>query len=174
MNEILRWLSSGLPDGIFANQNSQFRYILEGVRMENVGLFYGNVVPFVAIWYISWTFDVFCIFLVHFYHFGIMCQEKSGNTGCRESVFHTHLNNRDSSCDWLVCVAMQTLGPTDSRSGWPGVDVMITIFGDFRQFSAKKMAFFSKTNVMIKFLHNLALFWVKKAKFFAEFFGENI
>jgi hypothetical protein len=39
-----------------------------------------------------------------------------------------------------------------------GVDVMITIFGDFRQFSAKKLAFFSKTNVMNKLLHNLALF----------------
>jgi hypothetical protein len=32
----------------------------------------------------------------------------------------------------------------------PGVDVRITIFCDFRQFSAKKLAFFSKTNVMIK------------------------
>jgi hypothetical protein len=39
-----------------------------------------------------------------------------------------------------------------------GVDVMITIFCDFRQFLAKKLAFFSKTNVMIKILHNLALF----------------
>jgi hypothetical protein len=39
---------------------------------------------------------------------------------------------------------------------------------------AKKLAFFSKTNVMIKFLHNLALFRVKNANFFAEFFGENI
>jgi hypothetical protein len=39
-----------------------------------------------------------------------------------------------------------------------GVDVMITIFCDFRQFSAKKMEFFSKTNVMIKILLNLALF----------------
>jgi hypothetical protein len=39
-----------------------------------------------------------------------------------------------------------------------GVDVMITIFGDFRQFSAQKLAFFSKTNVVIKSLHNLALF----------------
>jgi hypothetical protein len=27
---------------------------------------------------------------------------------------------------------------------------------------------------MIKILHNLALFWVKNAIFFAEFFGENI
>jgi hypothetical protein len=39
-----------------------------------------------------------------------------------------------------------------------GVDVMITNFCNFYQFSAKKLAFFSKTNVMIKILHNLALF----------------
>jgi hypothetical protein len=44
---------------------------------------------------------------------------------------------------------------------------MITIFCDFRQFSAKKWAFFSKTNVMIIF-KKLALFSVKKANFFAE------
>jgi hypothetical protein len=44
----------------------------------------------------------------------------------------------------------------------PGVDVMITIFRDFRQFSAKKLAFFSKTNVMIKILHNLVLFFPPK------------
>jgi hypothetical protein len=55
-----------------------------------------------------------------------------------------------------------------------GTDVMITIFGDFWQLSAKKLAFFSKTNVMIKIFQNLALFWVKNANFFAEFFGENI
>jgi hypothetical protein len=42
-----------------------------------------------------------------------------------------------------------------------------TIFG-------KKLAFFSKINVMIKILHNLALFWVKNVNFFAKFFGENI
>jgi hypothetical protein len=50
----------------------------------------------------------------------------------------------------------------------------VTIFGDFRHFSAKKLALFSKTNVMIKIFHSLALFRVKNAKFFAEFFGENI
>jgi hypothetical protein len=36
------------------------------------------------------------------------------------------------------------------------------------------MAFFSKPSVMIKILDNLALFWVKNANFFAEFFGKNI
>jgi hypothetical protein len=40
----------------------------------------------------------------------------------------------------------------------PGVDVMITIFCDFYQFWAKKMAIFSKTSVVIQFLHYLALF----------------
>jgi hypothetical protein len=55
-----------------------------------------------------------------------------------------------------------------------GVDVMIQIFCDFRQISAIKLAAFSKTNVMIKFLHNLALFRVEDANFFAEFFRENI
>jgi hypothetical protein len=41
-----------------------------------------------------------------------------------------------------------------SASELPGVDVMIIIFCDFRQFSVKKMAFFSKTNVMIIFSKN--------------------
>jgi hypothetical protein len=56
--------------------------------------------------------------------------------------------------------------PNGRKFAQPGVDVMITIFCDFRQFSAKKLAFFSKTNVMIKILHNLALFCVKKRHFF--------
>jgi hypothetical protein len=56
-----------------------------------------------------------------------------------------------------------------------GFDVMITIFCDFRQFSAKLLAFFSKTNVMIKILHNLHSFVLSKnGNFFAEFFGEYI
>jgi hypothetical protein len=56
----------------------------------------------------------------------------------------------------------------------PGVDVMITIFCDFPQLSAKKMVFFLNTNVVMNFFQNLALFLVKNANFFAKFFGENI
>jgi hypothetical protein len=52
---------------------------------------------------------------------------------------------------------------------WPGVDVMITIFCDFQSFSAKKLTFFSKTNVIIKILHYLALFRVKNDNFVAIF-----
>jgi hypothetical protein len=56
----------------------------------------------------------------------------------------------------------------------PGVDVMITIFCDFRQFSAKKLAFFSKTNVMIIIFAKTSSSLSKKRQFFAKFFGENI
>jgi hypothetical protein len=46
---------------------------------------------------------------------------------------------------------------------------MITISCNFRQLSAKNLAFFSKTNVMIKILHNLALFWAQNAIFLLNF-----
>jgi hypothetical protein len=44
----------------------------------------------------------------------------------------------------------------------------------FAIFSAKNLAFFSKTNVMIKFLQKLAVLWAKNANIFAKLFGENI
>jgi hypothetical protein len=49
-----------------------------------------------------------------------------------------------------------------------------TIFCDFPQFSATKLALFLNNNVVIYFFQNLALFWVKNANFFVKFFGENI
>jgi hypothetical protein len=66
------------------------------------------------------------------------------------------------------------MGQKFAQSGYPGVDVMITIFPNFPQFLAKKLAFFINTNVMINFFQNLDLFWVKNANFLAKFFGENI
>jgi hypothetical protein len=48
---------------------------------------------------------------------------------------------------------------------------------NFLRFSpifGEKLAPFSKHNVMISFFHNLALFCVKNANFFADFFGKNI
>jgi hypothetical protein len=41
------------------------------------------------------------------------------------------------------------------------------------QFSAKKMAFFSKANNMIKFLQKLAEVWAKSPNFIANFLGEK-
>jgi hypothetical protein len=54
--------------------------------------------------------------------------------------------------------------------GTSGVNVMITIFANFR---SEKIGVLSKTNVMIKFFHNLALFLVKNANFFHRFFGRK-
>jgi hypothetical protein len=89
-----------------------------------------------------------------------------GGGGLSSLVSHRHflfeiLNPlRRRTCQRVAWNGFKLLGHTKplqfrERSG---VDVMITIFGDFRQFAAKKLAFFSKTNVMIKDLHYLALF----------------
>jgi hypothetical protein len=57
------------------------------------------------------------------------------------------------------------------RCSWkPGVDAMITSFCDFCQFSAKKLAFSQIPMLWPKFLHNLALLWVKNANFFRWIF----
>jgi hypothetical protein len=47
-----------LPDGLFSNQKSQFEYILEGLAMENLGIFYHHLVCFSAIGNILWPFGI--------------------------------------------------------------------------------------------------------------------
>jgi hypothetical protein len=37
-------LRNGLPDGLFSDQQSQFGYILDGLAMEDHGLFYGHLI----------------------------------------------------------------------------------------------------------------------------------
>jgi hypothetical protein len=49
--------------------------------MEDVGILCGHSVNFPAIWYILWQFGAFCGHLVHFPRFGMLYQEKSGNSG---------------------------------------------------------------------------------------------
>jgi hypothetical protein len=39
-----------LPDGLLSNQKSKFGEILEGLRSENVDMFYGNLEYFTDIW----------------------------------------------------------------------------------------------------------------------------
>jgi hypothetical protein len=53
-----------------------------------------------------------------------------------------------------------------SAAGRPGVDVMITIFSDFCLFSVKKLAFFSKNNVMITIFPKTSSSLSKKRQFF--------
>jgi hypothetical protein len=54
----------------------------------------------------------------------------------------------------------------------PGVDVMITIFYDFCQFSAKKLAFSQKPMLWSNFCKKLAVVWAKTANIFAKFLGK--
>jgi hypothetical protein len=53
-----------------------------------------------------------------------------------------------------------------------GADVMITIFCDFCQLLAKKLALL-KNQCYDQFFQKLAVVWAKNANYFANFFGEN-
>jgi hypothetical protein len=44
---------------IFSNQKSKFGYILEGLAMEDVGIFLCPFGAFTTIWYILWLFGIF-------------------------------------------------------------------------------------------------------------------
>jgi hypothetical protein len=76
-----------LPDGIFSNQRAEFGYILEGLATGDVGIFYGHLVYFTAIWSILrpfgicilWPLSIFSGYSVYFSLFGMLHQEKSGN-----------------------------------------------------------------------------------------------
>jgi hypothetical protein len=48
-----------LPDGLFSYQKYHFGYILEGLKMENVSLFFDHLEYLNAIWYILWLFGIF-------------------------------------------------------------------------------------------------------------------
>jgi hypothetical protein len=46
--------------------------------MEDDGIFYGQLIYFMVIWYILWPFGIFCVNLVYFFRFGMLYLEKSG------------------------------------------------------------------------------------------------
>jgi hypothetical protein len=56
-----------------AYQKSQFGFILEGLGLKNVGIFYGHLGYFMVIWYVLWPFGIFCGYLVFLWLFGIFC-----------------------------------------------------------------------------------------------------
>jgi hypothetical protein len=49
------------------------------IAMEDVGIFYGHLVYFTAIWYMLLPFVYFVVFWYIFPRFGMFYQEKSGN-----------------------------------------------------------------------------------------------
>jgi hypothetical protein len=60
---------------------------LERIGTENVGIFYGSLEYYTAIWYILWQFLNVCGNLVYFFHSGVFYQEKSGNPANAISLF---------------------------------------------------------------------------------------
>jgi hypothetical protein len=54
---------------------------LEGVAMEDVGIFYDHFIRFMAIWHILRIFGLFEGNLVYLTRFGKLKQEKSGIPG---------------------------------------------------------------------------------------------
>jgi hypothetical protein len=47
-----------VADGLFSNQKSKFGYILEGLAMEDDGMFYGHLVHFTVFCCILWTVGI--------------------------------------------------------------------------------------------------------------------
>jgi hypothetical protein len=72
---------SGLPDGLFFKPKIPIWVILEGLRMENAGIFYGPLEYCTVIWYILLPLSKAVLIWYIFSRFGILCQEKSGNPG---------------------------------------------------------------------------------------------
>jgi hypothetical protein len=86
IKRFFRTLSIGLPDGLFSNLKSQ---ILEGLAMENLGIFYDHLIYFTAIGNILRPFGIFCgIFSPVF---GILDHGKSGNPDYHD--FRSHLSS---------------------------------------------------------------------------------
>jgi hypothetical protein len=78
---------SRVARGFRLRPKCQFVYILEDLGMENVGIFDGHLVYFMAVWYNYWSFNYFMAVWYSFWSFGIFFSflvsldpEKSGNS----------------------------------------------------------------------------------------------
>jgi hypothetical protein len=56
---------------------SKFGSILDGIAMEDVGIFYGHLVNFTAIWYIVWPLGIFVGYLLYISPFLVCCSKKN-------------------------------------------------------------------------------------------------
>jgi hypothetical protein len=74
---------------------------LEGLAIEDVGVFYGHLAYFTAIWYILWPFGIFYGHLVYFSRFGMLYKEKSGNPALStEELLKTQLSLIERNVWW--------------------------------------------------------------------------
>jgi hypothetical protein len=68
-------------------------------------------------------------------------------------------------CAYMTVLLVEIAYIYLKKIGTPGVDVMITVFFDFCQFS-EKLAFLSKTNVMIKISKKTSCSLSQKRQYF--------
>jgi hypothetical protein len=73
---IITTLDLGCQMVCFQTKNPDLSKLLEGLRMENVGIFYDHLKYFMAIWYHLWPFGIVCGYLVYFSHFGMFGPRK--------------------------------------------------------------------------------------------------
>jgi hypothetical protein len=71
--------------------------------MEDVGLFYGQLVHFTVFWYILWTFGIVRGNLVYFSRFGILYQEKFGNPGFKSFLERANLEPESIDIHLKLC-----------------------------------------------------------------------
>jgi hypothetical protein len=71
-----KYFKSGVPDDLFSNQTLQFRLILVGLAMENLGIFYDHLVYFTAIGNILWPFGMFDV-LWYIFSVLVFCTMKN-------------------------------------------------------------------------------------------------
>jgi hypothetical protein len=66
-------VTTRVADGTFSNKKSKFCSILEGLKMDNVGVLYGQLVYLTNIWYILWPLGNFVYFILSL----VFCVEKN-------------------------------------------------------------------------------------------------
>jgi hypothetical protein len=65
-----------MPVDLFSNQKSKFGKILEGLAMEDIGIFYGHLVHFSVFCYILLTFGIVRGKMVYFSPFWYFVSRK--------------------------------------------------------------------------------------------------
>jgi hypothetical protein len=79
MRSAVHCLRPGLPDDILSYKITQFGFILEGLGMDNVCIFYGHQENFSFILYsVYMAFGIFCMHIFFLVLVHILHQEKFG------------------------------------------------------------------------------------------------
>jgi hypothetical protein len=73
--------------------------ILEGLAMEDAGMFYGHLVHFTVFCYILWTFGIVRCNLVYFFRFGNLRQRKIWQPRWRPTFAKEFLHSRGNGVD---------------------------------------------------------------------------